>query len=194
MDFFDTLQHKEIILASQSPRRRELLEMMQIPFKSISLDIDESFSSDYKKAKITEFLAKSKSESFGKLTENQILITADTIVWHNGKCLEKPKNNLQAIEMLLQLSGTSHQVYTSIAVKTATDFQLKTDKTKVFFDIISAQEAKYYVENFNPTDKAGSYGIQDWIGLCKINKIKGSYFTVMGLPTHLLYKMLQEIV
>ncbi len=193
MDFFNTIQHKEIILASQSPRRRELLEMMRIPFRSISLDIDESYPSNLKKAEITAFLARVKSENYNKLTENQILITADTIVWHKGKCLEKPKNNQNAIEMLLQLSGTSHKVYTSIAVKTVKDFIVNTDKTNVYFDTISEQEARYYVENFNPTDKAGSYGIQDWIGLCKIKRIKGSYFTVMGLPTNLLYKMLQSV-
>jgi len=189
---YEKLKNKQIILASQSPRRQELLQQMGLNFTVKPLHIDESYPIDLKKGKITEFITEKKSKEFGELSENQILITADTIVWHKGKCLEKPKDRESAIQMLLNISAEKHTVFTSISVRTFNSFHLKTDKAKVYFNEMSLAEIAHYVNNFKPYDKAGAYGIQDFLGLAKISKIKGSYFTVMGLPTHILYEILNE--
>lgn len=184
---------KKIILASQSPRRKELLSSLGVEFTTQSLNIDESYPSQLKGAEITEYLVKKKSEFFRKLSENEVLITADTIVWHKDKALEKPKNEQEAFNMLRELSGENHQVFTSVGFTTKTNFQVFTDKAEVSFLPISEEEIQYYIRQFNPMDKAGSYGIQEWIGLAKINKIEGSYFTIMGFPTHLVYQYLKEL-
>lgn len=183
----------KIILASQSPRREELLRSLNYTFDTIHLDMDETYSSQLKENQITEYLAEQKSKYYGEVEDKTVVITADTIVWMNNQALEKPKNFEQAKQMLSELSGNSHKVYTSVGFKTKNDFQVFTDYTEVHFMKMSDNEIEYYIENFKPFDKSGSYGIQDWIGIAKIDKIYGSFFTIMGLPTHIVYDYLQNI-
>ncbi len=183
----------KIILASQSPRRQELLRSLGFDFEAVRLDIDEIYPSNLKAGQITEYLVQEKSGYFGKVEQGKIVITADTIVWMNDQALEKPGDEEQAREMLKQLSGKSHQVYTSVGFTKHNDFQVFTDCAEVHFLEMTKKEIDFYVEKFHPFDKAGSYGIQDWIGLAKIDKIIGSYFTIMGFPTHIVYDFLQNI-
>ena len=184
----------KIILASQSPRRHELIKGLGIDFKIQLKQIEEIYSDDLKREEITNYLAKLKASSFDKLKENEIVITSDTIVWFDEKPLEKPKDKNQAIEMLTKLSGEKHEVLTSICLTTSKKQIVDFDVTSVFFKELSGNEIDFYVENFKPYDKAGSYGIQEWIGYIGVEKIEGSYSNVMGLPTHLLYKMLNDFV
>lgn len=183
---------KEILLASQSPRRRELLSGLGFAFEVVSISCEEKYPSSLKIEEIAGYLAELKADAFQNLLQNQVLITADTIVAINGKVLGKPADQQEAIDMLLTLSGKMHQVYTGITVKGAEKQRTATDCAEVYFDEISKDEAHYYVKNFQPFDKAGSYGVQDWLGMAKIRKIRGSFYTVMGLPTHLIYQMLSE--
>ncbi|MDR1876070.1 MAG: Maf family nucleotide pyrophosphatase [Flavobacteriaceae bacterium] len=183
----------KIILASQSPRRKELLESLGYTFETVKLNINEVYPAHLKANEITEYLAFQKSKHFEKVDKNTVVITADTIVWMNDKALEKPQDAEQAKEMLRQLSGNIHQVYTSVGFTTQDKFQVFTDCSEVHFLEFTEQEIDFYVKNNNPLDKSGSYGIQDWIGLAKIDKIKGSCFTIMGLPTHIVYKFLQSL-
>lgn len=184
---------KKILLASQSPRRKELLGSLGYDFEIVSVDCDEIYSENMPVSEIAAYLAKLKAASFGKTKADEILLTADTIVAVDGEILGKPADNSAAIEMLLKLSGRIHQVYTGICVRTFDEDIVLTDVADVFFDEITEQEALFYVENFHPLDKAGSYGVQDWLGMAKIKKIEGSFYTVMGLPTHLLYKVLSSL-
>ena len=185
------LKNKELILGSGSPRRKELLAGLNIPFTVKVKSVDESYPSNFKKQEITNFLAELKATAFkGELSKNEILITADTIVWFNNKPVEKPKTIDEAKIMLTQLSGHSHQVFTSVCIKSAEKQLLFYDETVVFFKQLSIEEIDFYVSKFKPLDKAGAYGIQDWIGLIGVEKIVGSYFNVMGLPVHKLYEEL----
>jgi septum formation protein len=183
----------KIILASQSPRRQELLKSLNYSFETIRLDMDESYPSHLKASEITEYLARQKSEYFGKVEAGTVVLTADTIVWMDDKALEKPENAGQAREMLRELSNNFHKVYTSVGFTTKENFQVFTDCSEVHFLEITEEEIEFYINNNNPFDKAGSYGIQDWIGLAKIDKIKGSYFTIMGFPTHIVYEFFQKL-
>ncbi|MDR2121687.1 MAG: Maf family nucleotide pyrophosphatase [Flavobacteriaceae bacterium] len=183
----------KIILASQSPRRQELLKSLNYTFDTVQLNMDESYPAHLKESEITEYLAYQKSRCFGKVEENTVVITADTIVWMNDRALEKPQDANQAKEMLQELSGNFHKVYTSVGFTTRERFQVFTDCSEVHFSEITEQEMDFYIKNNNPFDKAGAYGIQDWIGLAKIDKIKGSYFTIMGFPTHIVYEFLQKL-
>ncbi len=185
---------KQIILASQSPRRQELLRLMGYDFKLAEIQGDESYPSSLKGVEITDFLCRKKADYFGKVGENQILITADTIVWFEDRALEKPHSKEEAVEMLLELSNQTHEVYTSVGFSMENDFRLINDLTKVVFDAISPEEAEYYVNHFAPMDKAGSYGIQDWLGLTKVSKIEGSFYNVMGFPTSKVYQELQKLM
>ncbi|MEE9350272.1 MAG: Maf family nucleotide pyrophosphatase [Flavobacteriaceae bacterium] len=188
----DKLKNYNLILASGSPRRQQFLKELQLDF-SISLkEVDEVFPTNLKKEKITEFLAKLKAAAFGELKDNDILVTADTIVWHNGKMLGKPQSNYEAQEILSQLSGNKHKVFSSVCLKSKDKEVVFSDVTTVYFNRLSQEEINYYVTKFIPYDKAGSYGIQEWIGLIGVKKIKGSYFNVMGFPVHKFYKELMK--
>lgn len=188
------LNKKSIILASASPRRQELLKNLGILFTVDVKPIEENYNPKLKKEEITDYLALSKANAFeGCLTKNTILITADTIVWHNNAALEKPKDSLHAKKMLKKLSGTQHQVITSICIKTSEICKVISDTTTVFFKQITDNEIDFYVENYKPFDKAGAYGIQEWIGFIGVYKIEGSYFNVMGLPVHKLYEELMKM-
>jgi septum formation protein len=156
---------------------------------------DESYPSDLQAEEIPLFLAEQKAKAFlasSKISDNTILITADTIVWHNGKSLDKPTNTRQAVETLEELSACMHHVYTSVCLTTNNKQITFYDHTKVFFKKLSHQEIMFYVNNYNPYDKAGGYGIQDWIGLVGIEKIEGSFQNVVGLPIGKLYSHLQN--
>ncbi|RZJ77088.1 MAG: septum formation protein Maf [Flavobacterium sp.] len=186
------LQDQPIILASKSPRRQELLQLLGLDFSVELKEVDESYPADLAPEEIAVYIAKLKADAFGGV-KDKIVITADTIVALNGEILGKPKDFAQAQEMLQKLSGTTHEVYTGVCI-------LKNNQLTSFYDLsevtcrkVSAEEIDYYIENFKPFDKAGSYGIQDWWGLAVVEQIKGSYTNVMGLPTDKLYKMLSEL-
>lgn len=188
------LNKKSIILASASPRRQELLKNLGIQFTVEVKPIEEHYNPKLKKQEITEYLALSKANAFENcLSKNTILITADTIVWHNNAALEKPTNSLHAKEMLKQLSGKQHLVITSICIKTSDICKVFSDTTTVFFKQLTDTEIDFYVDNYKPYDKAGAYGIQEWIGFIGVYKIEGSYFNVMGLPVHKLYEELLKM-
>lgn len=188
MLFTKKLQNKNIILASKSPRRQQLLKELNIPFKIEIKEIAEDYPKILKKKKITEYLAKLKATPFKGLKENDILITSDTIVWFNKKPLEKPKNLEDAKIMLQKLSGKKHAVYTSVCLTSKEKQIVFSCKTTVYFKKLIKEEINYYVEKYKPLDKAGSYGIQEWIGLIAIKKIKGSYYNIVGFPVHKFYK------
>ena len=191
--FLCEINKMKILLASKSPRRKELLESLGYTFDVISIDCDESFPSDLPVDEIAGYLSEKKSNAFRILQDDEVLITADTIVALENEILGKPKDADDAKEMLKKLSGKTHQVYTGITIKTSENQITETDVADVSFSELSDSEIEYYIKNFKPFDKAGSYGIQEWLGMSKITEIKGSFYTIMGLPTHLIYEILKKI-
>ena len=172
-----------IILGSGSSRRKELLGMTGINFSVMSIPVDESFPDSLKGEEISEYIVKNKSDAFNKLIkENEIIITADTLVWFENKCLGKPKDKKEAKYMLKLFAGKSHDVITSVGFLTTSNFKVLTESTTVIYKSLTDGEIDYYVENVNPIDKAGSYGIQDWIGMIGVEHVNGSYTSVLGLP------------
>ena len=189
----EKLKNHNIILASGSPRRQTFFKELDLDFTIQLKEVEEVYSSELKHSEITDYLSQVKASVFENLNENDILITSDTIVWKKGKALGKPKDFEEAKQMLQDLSGQMHEVITSVCF-TSKEFQITVnDVTKVWFKILSEEEIEYYLKNYKPFDKAGSYGIQEWIGYIGIEKIEGCYFNVMGLPTRLVYKTLTEI-
>ncbi|MDC1327041.1 MAG: Maf family nucleotide pyrophosphatase [Flavobacteriales bacterium] len=189
-----TLHNYNIILASGSPRRQEFFRLLDLDFTIDVREVEEVYSAEtLKKAAITDYLAQLKASVFENLSENDILITSDTIVWKDGAAIGKPINKEDARSMLEGLSGETHEVFTSVSF-TSKHFQ-KTinDSTKVWFKTLTEEEIEYYLTNYQPYDKAGSYGIQDWLGYIGIERIEGCFFNVMGLPTRLVYKTLMDI-
>jgi|SRR5690606_21522228 len=181
----------KFLLASKSPRRQELLKGLDIDFEIVQIEADESFPENLVRQEITEFISQSKSEAFRKLNPNEILITADTLVWLNNEILGKPQSYEEAFQMLSRLSGATHEVFTSVTLKSFSNSLSFSETTEVIFDKISEEEIHYYLNNYKPFDKAGAYGIQDWLGYTKINRIQGCYYNVMGLPLRKLYQALQ---
>jgi septum formation protein len=172
-----------IILGSGSSRRKELLGMTGINFSVMSVPVDESFPDSLQGTEISEYIVKNKSKAFNKLIkENEIIITADTLVWFENKCLGKPKDKKEAKYMLKLFAGKSHDVITSVGFLTTSNFKVLTESTTVIYKNLTDSEIDYYVENVNPIDKAGSYGIQDWIGMIGVEHVNGSYTSVLGLP------------
>ncbi|MCB7480423.1 Maf-like protein [Christiangramia sediminis] len=191
----ELVRDHEIILASGSPRRQKFFKDLEIPVTIDVRPVDEVFPSHLKKEEITGFLSALKSEVFrDDLKENQILITSDTIVYNDGEALGKPKDHAEAVKMIKSLSGKDHEVITSVCFTTQNSQKILNHTTKVYFSELSDQEIDYYVTNFKPFDKAGGYAIQEWIGLIGIEKIEGSYFNVVGLPTYEVYKTLKDIL
>lgn len=180
-----------VVLGSQSPRRKELLQSLGIPFKMASLSVEELYPKNLKAEEITEYLCKLKAEAYPFEEEKEILITSDTIVWFNDTPLGKPKSRGEAIAMLTQLSNAVHEVITSVCLKSRDKEVIFTDKAKVYFSCLTKQEILYYIDNFKPFDKAGSYGIQEWIGYIGIERIEGNFYTIMGLPTQKIYENLK---
>jgi len=187
----EVLKNYSVILGSKSPRRQQFLKELNIPFESRTIDTEEIYPNEYKAEEITEFLAKLKAKAI-ELNDRELLITADTIVWSNNRALEKPKDRNAAIEMLKELSNNNHEVISSVCIATRHKTKIITDKTKVFFNELTTDEIMFYVDNYKPFDKAGSYGIQEWIGLISVTKIEGSYANVVGLPVQKLYNELKN--
>ena len=191
----DKLKEYQIILASGSPRRQQFFKDLGLDFEIILKPIKEEYPERLKHFEICDYLAQLKSLPFEEsLKENDLLITSDTIVWHENKALGKPKNEQEAFDMIQSMSGQTHEVITSVCFKTLNSQKTVHSITKVTFKELSDDEIWYYINNYKPMDKAGAYGIQEWIGLTAVTKLEGSYFNVMGLPTHLVYKTLNEIV
>ena len=187
----EILKSRHIILASSSPRRQELIKGLGLDFEIRIKPVKEEYPDRLRHFEISDYLAQLKSMPFvDELTPNDILITSDTIVWHNESALGKPKDNTDAFEMLKALSGQTHEVITSVCFKSIRAEKTINSITKVTFKPLSDKEIWYYINNFKVLDKAGAYGIQDWIGQVGVTKIEGSYFNVMGFPMNHIYKTL----
>lgn len=187
------LKHHKIILASGSPRRKKFFKELGINFEIRLKPVNEVYPKGLKAKEISNYLAKLKASAFdGTLGENEILITSDTIVWWKGESLEKASTPEEATDMLKKLSGGWHQVTTSVCFTTINEQITLSDTTRVKFKSLTEQEITFYIETFKPFDKAGAYGIQEWLGTIGIEEIQGSYNNVVGLPTHLVYKVLNE--
>ncbi|MFV8369859.1 Maf-like protein [Flavobacterium sp. LB2R40] len=183
-----------LILASGSPRRQQFFKDLDLDFEIRLKEIEEIYSPDLKAEQITNYLAELKASAFeGELKANEILVTSDTIVWHNNKALGKPKNEQDAFEILKSLSNATHEVITSVCFKTNVKVDLLYEITKVTFNELSDESIHYYLENYKPFDKAGAYGIQEWIGFIGVSKIEGSYANVMGMPTDKVYEYLSNL-
>lgn len=190
----EKLKDFKIILASGSPRRQAFFREMGLDFKIKLKPIEEKYPNNLVSAEIPNYLAELKASAFeGELNTGDILITSDTIVWHQNKALEKPKDPAQALEMLKSLRGRTHEVITSVCFKTPETVKTVSCITRVSFCELTEDEMEFYINQYRPFDKAGAYGIQEWIGLIGIEYIEGSYFNVVGLPTHLVYKNLLEL-
>jgi len=191
----ENLKEFKIILASKSPRRQLLLKGLDINFEIELKNVEEVFPQHLKREDIAIFLCELKASAFeNDIDDKTIVISADTIVWINEKILNKPKDANDAKQILLQLSGNMHEVITGVCLKSSKKTKSFYALTTVYFKKLSNQEIDFYVENYKPFDKAGAYGAQEWIGYVAIDKIEGSYFNVMGLPTSMLYKELLDFI
>lgn len=189
----DKLKDYKIILASGSPRRQQFFRDLDLDFEIRLKEIEELYPDNLQGAEITNFLAQLKANAFeGELKENELLITSDTIVWLNNKALGKPKDYQDAFATLRSLSNATHEVITSVCFKTITKTEIIFDITKVSFNALTDEAIRYYLDHYKPFDKAGAYGIQEWIGLIGITKIDGSYTNVVGLPTEKVYQYLNN--
>lgn len=181
----------KIILASGSPRRQQFFKDLDIDFEIRLKEIDEVFPDSLKGLEITDYLAELKSKAFdSEIQPNEMIVTSDTLVWLNNKALGKPKDYDDALQILKSLSNQTHEVITSVCFKTISKTDIINEITKVTFTELSDDSIRYYLDNYKPFDKAGAYGIQEWIGLVGISKIEGSYTNVVGLPTEKVYKYL----
>lgn len=194
----DRLKNYNIILASQSPRRREILKMLGVDFKVVVKDTDETFPPELQGGAIPEHIAVLKASAFDSelqsMPDSTIIIASDTIVYIDNKVIGKPKGREDAIKMLKTLSGRCHQVLTGVCIKTKDRQRSFFAESKVWFRELSDDEITYYVDNYQPFDKAGAYAVQEWIGAAAIAKIEGSYYNVMGLPSQMLYNELLKFI
>lgn len=188
------LKKYNIVLASKSPRRQELLKGVGLDFSVITKEVDESYSNHLSVFDVAPFLSLKKAKAFdeSELPENYMVITADTVVIVEDKILGKPKDAADARNMLCLISGKKHYVVTGVTIHTKERTITFSATSKVSFDVLDEEEIEYYVNEYKPFDKAGSYGIQEWIGYIGVNSVEGSYFNVMGLPTQKLYQMLKR--
>ncbi|MHA6726543.1 Maf family protein [Chryseobacterium sp. A301] len=182
---------RNLLLGSQSPRRSELLAALGFEFQTVRIECEETYPQNLEVSKIAEYLAIEKSKHFSELKSSELLLTCDTIVALGQQVLGKPKDATQAMEMLLKLSDKTHTVYTGVCLRTFEETLSFTQSAQVEFEALATSEIDFYIANFKPFDKAGSYGIQEWIGMAKIKSLTGSFYTIMGLPTHRVY---QELV
>ena len=185
----------KIVLASGSPRRQQFFKDFDLEFEVRLKEVDEIYPDHLKAEEITNFLAELKAKAFdGELAKNEVLVTSDTLVWLNGKALGKPKDYDDAFQILKSLSNDTHEVITSVCFTTTEKSETLFDVTKVTFSELSDNAIRYYLDNYKPFDKAGAYGIQEWIGLIGITKIEGSYTNVVGLPTEKIYNYLTKLL
>lgn len=191
----DKLKQYNLILASGSPRRQQFFKDLELDFEIRLKEVEEIYPPHLKREEITNYLAQLKASPFeGRLQENEILVTSDTIVWHNNKALGKPTDKQDAFEILKSLSNATHEVITSVCFKTNSKTDLLHEITKVTFNELSDEAIHYYIDNYKPFDKAGAYGIQEWIGFIAVSKIEGSYANVMGMPVDKVYEYLSNLV
>ena len=179
-----------LILASKSPRRQELLRSLEVDFEIRTKEVDESFPSTIPVNEVAEYLAVKKSQAFEDLKGSELVITSDTTVLNDGQILNKAENAQEAFEMIQSLSGKTHQVITGVCLRSSNKKVSFSETTKVTFRKLEKAEIEHYIQNYKPFDKAGAYGIQEWIGMVGIEKIEGDFYNVMGLPLHKLYKHL----
>jgi septum formation protein len=190
----DHLKNYKIILASGSPRRQQFFKDMDLTFEIRLKDIEEIYPENLQGVEITNYLAELKANAFdGEINEKELLITSDTIVWLNNQALGKPKDYDDAVAILKSLSHKTHEVITSVCFKTIHKTETIFEVTKVTFNELTEAAIHYYLDNYKPFDKAGAYGIQEWIGLVGITKIEGSYTNVVGLPTEKVYHYLNHL-
>lgn len=191
----ENIQHYKIVLASNSPRRRELLSGLNLEYTVRVLpDIDESYPDTLKGEEIPMYISREKAEAYrNSMAEDELIITADTVVCINEKVLGKPRTQEEAKEMLRGLSGKTHQVITGVCLMTCGLQRTFSATTQVAFDVLTEDEIEFYVEKFRPLDKAGAYGVQEWIGFVGVSRLEGSYFNVMGLPVQRLYQELKKL-
>ncbi|KVV15241.1 Maf-like protein [Flavobacterium sp. TMP13] len=190
----EKLASYQLILASGSPRRQQFFKDLDLDFEIRVKEVQEIYPQELKAVEITDYLAQLKADAFeGELQEKEILITSDTIVWHNNKALGKPKDEADAFAILKSLADSTHEVITSVCFKSKSQTSVISDVTKVTFAALTDQQINYYLKNYQPYDKAGSYGIQEWIGFVAVTKIEGSYTNVMGLPTAKVYEYLSNL-
>lgn len=184
----------KLLLASKSPRRRQLLAELGFPIEIVSVDVDEHLDISLPSSHVAEHLACRKSDAYPieQLAPDQVLVTADTVVVLNNQVLGKPASHEEAVAMLHNLSGRSHEVYTGVCLRTPHLRRSFTEKTVVHFAQLTDSEIDYYVDHYRPYDKAGAYGIQEWIGMMGVSRIEGCYYNVMGLPVARLYAALKE--
>ena len=191
----EQLNKYRLILASGSPRRQQFFKELGVEFEIRLKEIEEVFPIEVKAEEITNYLAVLKANAFeNELESNDILITSDTIVWHKNQCLGKPKDYNDAFQMLQSLSNATHEVITSVCFKTTEKTETFFEVTKVTLQTLSDEEIRYYLDNYKPFDKAGSYAIQEWIGAIGISKIEGSYTNVVGMPMQAVYEKLKTFI
>jgi len=196
MKFFEEIGKYQLILGSQSPRRQYLLKELGIKFDvKLKQMVDEVYPENLEREEIPLYLAKIKAEAFDdEINDNTIVITADTIVWKDGKVLQKPGDEKESFDILKSLSGTVHQVYTGVCIRSLNQKSTFSSRTNVYFKDLTDKEIWYYIDKYEPYDKAGSYGIQEWLGYIGVEKIEGSFFNVMGLPVQKLYVELRKFL
>lgn len=182
----------QLILASKSPRRQALLKSLDLDFVVNTMEVDESFSDEMPVREVAQYLAVKKSNAFGSLSARELLITSDTTVVLGNKIMNKPTDRQEAIEMIETLSGNAHEVVSGVCLRSAEQQVSFSETTRVFFKELSSAEIEHYVDRYKPFDKAGAYGIQEWIGMIGVEKIEGDYYNVMGLPVFQLYQHLQK--
>lgn len=191
----ENLNNYRIILASKSPRRQQLLHELGLKFDVVIKEYAETYPGNLKGEEIARHVAYGKAICFkNEISDNEIVITADTIVWCNNKVLGKPVDFEDAVRILREISGNTHEVITGVCLLSSDKKTVFSESTKVTFDAISTEEISYYVDKYKPYDKAGAYGIQEWIGIAACSYIEGSYFNVVGLPVQRLYKELQQFI
>ncbi len=191
----DDLKGFSLLLASRSPRRKQLLEELGLEFRVVIRDWEEAYPPGLEGKEIALYIAEQKARGFlPEIKENEIVLTADTIVWCNGRVLDKPASRDEAIRILRLISGNTHEVITGVCLLSARYKSTFSSTTKVTFADLTDEEIMYYVDSDKPYDKAGAYGIQEWIGIAGCSKIEGSYFNVMGLPSDLLYRELKKMI
>ncbi|NDC29860.1 MAG: septum formation protein Maf [Bacteroidetes bacterium] len=186
--------NKKIILASKSPRRQELIKGLELEYEVFTYEVDESFPDNLKADAIATYLAEKKADAYpNPINNNEVLLTADTIVWVNNHVLNKPADAQESFIMLREICGTKHEVFTGVCLKTNHSKEILFDKSEVFIKNISDDEIWHYINHYKPFDKAGSYGIQDWFGYTAVEKINGCFYNVMGLPVAKIYNKLKLI-